>query len=753
MTQRDSRIIAAILAADVVDYSRLMGADEAGTLAALKSLRASFEQQVVEFGGRMFGSVGDSLMAEFPSAVNAVSAALAIQAHVAAENSVKAPAQRMQLRIGVNLGDVIEEKGSVYGDAVNIAARLQALTRPGGVMISGPVYDQVHLKVGARYVDAGTRHVKNIAEPVRTFEVLPAAPPGLGGRVASAFSRFAPRRARRTAAIVAAFIVVGSLGLFWREIPLPATDQNLGSVLQPEAPPPNSIAVLPFINMTGDPGIDYLGEGIAEELLQRLSRVGGLRVAARRSAFAYKGKEMDVRRIAEALGVSYVVEGSIRRQGGRVRVNAALVEQSSGENRWSNSYESSGDFFAIEDEIGSRVLTALEQVLGTRPQATPPQLRTGGTAAYDFYLQGLSYLRQPRSTRTLDAAEQLFQRALAEQPDFARAQAGLCEMEVERYTLEKSPAHVAAAESACGKAQALDSTAYEVHEAVGRLRLATGDAEEAEQSYRRALAIVPQSPDVLIGLANALATGGKTDEARSTYLQAIAAQPRYAAAHLAYGSFLFLEGRPREAIAPFRRATEFTPDNPGAFNNLGSAYLHVGDFDRAADAFSRSLALEPRRASYSNAGTVLYYRGRYREAVEMFRKAIELAPADHRVWGNLADALLLESRLDESSQAYRRALELAEGELAINPSHAVNQAQTAYYSARLQDGDRARQRIAIALAEGDDDNTVHYYVALAELGLGDTAAAVRHARRARELGYPEVLLRSAPELREIRGTI
>ena len=457
MTQRDSRIIAAILAADVVDYSRLMGVDEAGTLAALKSMRSTFDQQVIDFGGREFGSVGDSLMAQFQSAVNAVSAALAIQAHIATENSALTPVRRMQLRIGVNLGDVIEEKGSVYGDAVNIAARLQAISPPGGVMISGPVYDQVHLKLAARYVDAGTRHVKNIAEPVRTFEVLPAAPQGIRGRIASAFSHFASRRAVRTAVIVAAFIVVGSLGLFWRDIPLPATDEKLGSVLelQPEAPPPNSIAVLPFINMTGDPGNDYLGEGIAEELLHRLSRVAGLRVAARRSAFAFKGKEMDVRRIAEALGVSYVVEGSIRRQGGLVRVNAALVEHASGANRWSNSYESSGDFFAIEDDIGTQVLTELEQVLDVGTDTQPPPSREGGIVPYDFYLQGLSYLRQPGSKRTLDAAEQLFERALAEQPNFARAQAGLCETEVERYALERNPAHVAAAEAACNKARAL----------------------------------------------------------------------------------------------------------------------------------------------------------------------------------------------------------------------------------------------------------------------------------------------------------
>ena len=181
---RDSRKIAAILAADVVDYSRLMGADEAGTLAALKARRTIFGELVHEFDGRESGSVGDSLMAEFQSAVNAVSCGLAIQERIAGENAPLPAARRMMLRIGVNLGDVIEEHGSVFGDAVNVAARLQALAKPGGVLIAGSVWEQVHLKVQARYIAAGLREVKNIAEPVRTFEVLPPEPPGFAGRIA-----------------------------------------------------------------------------------------------------------------------------------------------------------------------------------------------------------------------------------------------------------------------------------------------------------------------------------------------------------------------------------------------------------------------------------------------------------------------------------------------------------------------------------------------------------------------------------------
>lgn len=286
--------------------------------------------------------------------------------------------------------------------------------------------------------------------------------------------------------------------------------------------------------------------------------------------------------------------------------------------------------------------------------------------------------------------------------------------------------------------------------AVGRLRIATGDAVEAEASYRRALVLVPQSPDVLIGLAESLAASGKTDEAERTYQRAIATQSRYAAAHLAYGNFLFSQGRAAAAVPAYERATILTPDNPNALSNLGVAYLFMGNFEKAADAFARSLALEPRRASYANTGIVHYYLGRYREAAEMYRKAIEFAPADHRLWGNLADALLFDSRADEARQTYRRALELADGELAVNPKHAVNQAQAAYYATRLGEQNRARRSIAIALSEGEGDFHVQYYVALAELGLGEESTALAHARRARELGYPENLMRSAPELGEIR---
>ncbi|HSL72707.1 MAG TPA: adenylate/guanylate cyclase domain-containing protein, partial [Longimicrobiales bacterium] len=303
------RKIAAILAADVVDYSRLMGLDEEATLAALKLRRAIFDRLVAEFGGHEFGSVGDSLMAEFPSAVNAVTCAVKIQEQIDGENATLPVARRMQLRIGVNLGDVIEENGTAFGEAVNIAARLQSLAKPGGVLISGAVHDQVVHKLPVRL----TWRV-----PVRTFEVLPAESPGIAGRVSGFVTRATSRRVRRGALAILALMAAVALGGWWQGFSLRDAAQRLAGALGTHGSQSaeQTIAVLPFVNMSGDPHNDYLGDGLAEELSNRLTKIPQLRVAARSSAFAMKGRGLEVHDIAARLGVRYVVEGSVKRQAG-----------------------------------------------------------------------------------------------------------------------------------------------------------------------------------------------------------------------------------------------------------------------------------------------------------------------------------------------------------------------------------------------------------------------------------------------------
>ncbi|MGE3667878.1 MAG: tetratricopeptide repeat protein, partial [Steroidobacteraceae bacterium] len=673
---KESRRIAAVLAADVVGYSRLMGADEGGALDTLKSRRAAFDLLVADSEGQPFGCVGDSLMAQFPSAVNAVRCAEALQARVEAENAALPVARRMRLRIGVNLGDVIEEGDSAFGDAVNIAARLQALAKPGGILISGAVHEQVHRKVVARYRYVGARHVKNVSEPVKAFEMLPPRTGALA-RIVPRLEWLTPRRARHAAAAALVLVVAIGAGVFWREWAPPRAAARLGDMLPArDGDAGASIAVLPFTNMTGSPRNEYLGDGFAEELGNRLSRNPQLRVAARTSTFALRGKGLEIDEIASRLGVRYVIEGSIKRQGEHLRVSAALVDAESGASRWANSYEpESADLLAVESDIAAMVITALELVLQPASAAVAPMPGEEAGRAYDYHLQGLAYLRQGKSAQSIAAAEGLFKRALTEQPGYARAQAGLCEARVERYVLDRLAAHVAAAEQACANAEALDSNALDVFLAVGRLRQVTGDFARAQAAYRRAVQLAPNSAESLTGLAAALADGGATEEAANTYLHAMAVQPGYAMAHLRYGNLLLALGRTPEAIQSYERAVSLAPENPSALSNLGGAYLLMGDFVRAEEASRRSLALEPRRASYSNLASARYFLRRFDEAAAMYREAIALAPADHRLWGNLADAQYFGGRKADASASYRRALDLAEGELAVIPKHWVNHAQ------------------------------------------------------------------------------
>ena len=301
LRRSSGRKIATILSADIVEYTRLMGADEERTLAALKILRTIFSRLVHEFEGHEFGSVGDSLMAQFPSAVNAMRCALTIQRAVATENRMVPTDQRMSLRIGLNLGDVIDEHGTLYGDGVNIAARLQALARPGGVLLSSAVHEQVRGRIAATFRLVGPLRAKNISRAILTYEAIDTD-----------FSRSVlPLGCKSDAA-------------------------HVTSILHAI---PSSIAVLPFINLTGDLGKDSFGDGMAEELIHVLTRVPGLHVPARTSSGAYKGRNMDVRQIASELDVEAVLEGSVRGAGERVRITAQLVDGLTGYHIWSQAFD------------------------------------------------------------------------------------------------------------------------------------------------------------------------------------------------------------------------------------------------------------------------------------------------------------------------------------------------------------------------------------------------------------------------------
>ena len=384
-----SRRLVAVFAADVEGYSRLMGADEVGTLKGLTERRAILDRLIGEHRGRIANTAGDSVLAEFGSAVDAVQCAVEAQTALAEANSSLAPDRRINFRIGIHIGDVMVRAGDLFGDGVNIAARLQSIAKPGGVCISGATYDQVRKVLPMTFVDLGVQQVKNIQEPIRAYQV--GAP--------SETREAAPARVAET------------------ESPPPMPDKP-------------SIAVLPFQNMTGDPEQEYFADGMVEEIITALSRFKSLFVIARNSSFTFKGQAVDIKEVGRRLGVRYVLEGSVRKAAGKVRITGQLIDAMTGAHIWADRFERDlTDVFALQDEVTVAVVSAIQPKLLQTEIAMATRRRPENLTAYDFYLRAMQqfYL----ATREgLAEAIRLAHRALELDPrfGFVAALAGVCHM-------------------------------------------------------------------------------------------------------------------------------------------------------------------------------------------------------------------------------------------------------------------------------------------------------------------------------------
>jgi len=509
-----------------------------------------------------------------------------------------------------------------------------------------------------------------------------------------------------------------------------------------------SVAVLPLVDMSPAGGIAYLGDGLSEELSARLAQIPGLRVAARTSAFEFKGRNLNVRRIGEALGVRHVLEGSVRRDGDNLRVTVQLIDAANGYHVWAGSYDRGWrDVIAIQDDIARSVTEALRVVL-------VPQERPGNTEAVapdvraiDPYLAGLALLRLSGDMSKMREAEQRFADAIAIAPSFARAHAGMCTLGVRLYRKTQDPAHVVHAEESCRRALELDPTLLETEKGLAALYLASGRLGESEAIYRRLVERYPGDADGHMGLGQVLEASGRPEEAESSLRAAIQAEPAFWGAYGALGGFLFQRGRVDEATDAFREVTELAP-SANAYSNLGAALQLKGDLDGAAAAFLRSLAIEPSSSAYSNLGTVYYFRGQYQDAVAEYARATALTGQDQALWGNLADALWqIAGRRDEAHGYYRRAIALAERQLESSPQDSLLIAQLGYYYGRVAEPERSRRYLERAAAAREDPH-VAYYQAVAAADRGDPTSRERVAEAQRR-GYPEGLSRADPSLARV----
>ena len=575
--------LAAILAADAAGYSRLMEADERATLTALDAARTTFKHEIEANGGRVVNMPGDSVLAVFDTAAGAVTAALAIQRSLDEASRAVPEDRRMRFRIGVHLGDVIEtESGDTHGDGVNIAARLQTIAVPGGVVVSEAVRGAVKNRVAATFDELGKQVVKNIADPVRAFAVRDGdAPPAVPLR---------KRRIRRLswisaigvvliAAAIGAWQYAGTLG--------PATSPTGATKVAAAVPSGKpSIAVLPFDNMSGDADKAYFADGMTEDLITDLSKVGGLLVIARNSTFQYKGKARDVRDVGKALNARYVLEGSVRRQGESVRVNAQLLDASTGAHIWADRYDGElKNVFTLQDTIARNVAKALSVELTKDESDRVARRGTNNVQAYDMVLKGWEhYLKQ--TPDEFKAAVADFKKAAEIDPTYGRAWAALAAIHWEIYTRYWGPAlglprdTQAIAEQYLAKAMK-DPTPL-AHEVASAMHVHAQQHAEAIAEAQRAIASDPNDADGYVALAGALSFAGRPAEALEAVEKAMRLNPHYPSSY-AYqrGLALFVLNRQDEAAASLKRAIELNPDDYWSQRLLLAVYGQSGKRDDA----------------------------------------------------------------------------------------------------------------------------------------------------------------------------
>jgi adenylate cyclase len=550
-----TRHLAAVLAADVAGYSRLIGADEHGTLQAFRAILAErVDPAIAAYNGRLVKTTGDGFLVEFSSVVDALHCATEVQARMADRNATVPTERRIELRIGINVGDIVVDDSDIFGDGVNIVVRLEGLAEPGGICVSERVQEDAAGKLDLAFEDMGEQQLKNIARPVRVFRVRPG-PPADDGRHTPHLSHTLPDKP--------------------------------------------SVAVLPFINMSGDPEQEFVADGITEDIINALSPYPSLFVIARNSCFTYKGRAVDVKQVGRELGVRYVLEGSLRKSGNRIRVTAQLVEAETGKHVWGEHYDRElADIFALQDEITEAVTIAIAPAIADAEQRRALRRPPGSLDAWAAYQRGLWHVSK-RTAEDNELAEKFFHQAVDLDPNFAGGYEGLAIVED----------------------QALEFRPRDLFDTLS----------SSEALARRAVALSGGDAEARSLLSAALWRRGDYEGALAEAERALATAPNLAAAHHMLAATLIFSGRPKEGIAALERAIRLDPREPRSeyrLNEMALALYFCRDYSAAIDAAKQAIRSYPNFAHpYRWLAAALGQLGRTGEAKEALEKAIVLAPA------------------------------------------------------------------------------------------------------------------------------
>jgi adenylate cyclase len=596
-TEGFKRKLTAILSADVVGYSRLMEDNEEATIQTLNTYRNSMSTLIQQHRGRVVDMTGDNLMAEFSSVVDAVKCAVETQKEMSERNADLPDNRRMLFRIGVNLGDIVAEEDRIYGDGVNIAARLEGLAEAGGICLSRTAFDQVKNKLELGYEYLGEHSVKNISEPVHVYRVL--MEPEAAGKVFGE-KVLVEKKWRRIAMVAIALLIVAAGGLTAWTLYLqksrgmkPASVDNMAYPL-PDKP---SIAVLPFDNLSGAPDQDFLADGITENIITALSYIPEIFVIARNSTFTYKGKAVKAQEVAEDLGVRYILEGSAQRAGDRVRITAQLIDAASGRHLWADRYDRDlQDLFALQDEITLKIVAALQVKLSVGVQTRLVRKTMPNFEAWSYYVRGYGHMK--RHTKADNAkARELYERAASLAPGYAMifTTLGWTHFDDAHHGWSESREEsLLRAIELAKKALALDDSDPMTHALWGAIYLRQRRYDQAIAKGEKSVALGPNQPDP----------------------------------HFMLAMYLYHAGRHEEAVPLIRKAMRLDPYYPSSYLLLlGRVYLRVGEYEEAVEALKMLVVREPHQTVGHVGLAIAYIRlGRKEQARSGVAEVLRLFP-------------------------------------------------------------------------------------------------------------------------------
>ncbi len=598
----ETRRLAAIMFTDIVGFSRQMGADETRTMRLLNVHNRLIQQAVSEHHGHVIKTIGDAFLVEFPSVVHAVQCAQAIHAQLRTHNAGHEQSEQIHVRIGIHLGDILQQDGDVFGDGVNIAARLQSLAEPDTICISQKVYEEVEKKLPLGAVlSLGQPKLKNIAQRFRVYLLLSEPPQGL--RQTLQVQRLKLSRRLRTVHRVTVGVVLALIvgGLILTQFPFFSSIRNPQSPLrnQEALPLPDkpSIVVLPFDNMSNDSSQDYFSNGITEDITTDLSKIASLFVIARNSAFIYKGKAVKVQDISRELGVRYVLEGSVRRSDSQVRITAQLIDTTQGQHLWSERYDRPlKDIFAVQDEIRQQIVFALKVKLTPEEQARFKLAPTSNLEAYDYYLRGWQ-LWWHTTKETNAQAQQMFEKAIELDPQYAGAYAWLgVTYWIEWFSQwNVDPQNLVRAEERFQQAIVLDESLPIAHAGLGFLKMFQKQYAQATVEIERTLALDPNSAQGYTNLAYVLMVVGRTEEAVEAAKKAVRLDPNSKQVQplKALGEAYYHAGRYEEAIPVLKQVLTYNPTHWLAYFGLAISYSELGREEEARAAGAEMLRIVP----------------------------------------------------------------------------------------------------------------------------------------------------------------